>query len=156
MNKQITIQNINNKRKIEHVIVLFYMDKCFHCENMKDDWEQFKNNSPIKHSEIEHSQMGEYKPVNKEGNIQGFPTIRLYHKNKLVKEYDGDRSYKDIMKFVKKYTKKKNIKKNNLQLVKANKNLKVNSKLLNEIKNISKKKSQKKSPKKSQKKSKQI
>ena len=65
--------------------------------------------------------MSEYNPIAGEDNITGYPTLRLYNKGKLVKEYDGDRSKKDIMKFIKKYVKKTNTNKRNLLIVKAKK-----------------------------------
>ena len=101
------------------VIVLFFSHECFFCKKMKPDWEEYKKTSPINFSEVPSEEMYSYNKLENESIIQGYPTIRLYNKGKFVKEYDGDRSQKDIMKFVKKYLKKEKAKKKNLLLVKS-------------------------------------
>merc|ERR1711990_612173 len=100
---------------------------------MKPDWKEFTKKSPIKFSEVSAGNMYNYNPSPNEESVRGYPTVRLYNKGKLVKEYDGDRSHKDILKFVKKYAKQKKSKSNSLMLVRARKGNNISKKLLNKI-----------------------
>ena len=115
----IPVTEISNVRNNKPVIVLFFSHECFFCKKMKPDWEEFKKTSPINFSEVPSEEMFSYNKLDNESIIQGYPTIRLYNKGKFIKEYDGDRSQKDIMKFVKKYIKKEKAKQKNLLLVKS-------------------------------------
>jgi thioredoxin-like negative regulator of GroEL len=136
---RVNVEDLHRSRTLKPVIVFFYAPGCGWCEKMKPDWEEFASNSPINYSEVSSDEIPNYTPSPKEEVIRGFPTIRLYNKGKLVKEYDGDRSYKDILKFVKKYVKAEKPKKNNLILVKARKGNKISKKLLNKLREQRKK-----------------
>ena len=142
-NNSINVIDLNNTRKNKPVIVLFFAHGCGWCERMRPEWEKFKKECPINYSEVSSDLMQDYEPSPKETRIMGYPTLRLYNKGKLVKEYDGDRSKKDLLKFVEKYAKNEKVNKNNLLIVRARKTNKLNKKLL---KKLSKK--QKKKPKK--------
>jgi thiol-disulfide isomerase/thioredoxin len=133
MSLSVSVSELNNIRNSKPVIVLFFAPGCIYCEKMMPEWNKFKKTSPITFSEVSASEMSEYNPLNSEENIKGYPTIRLYNKGKLVKEYDGDRSKKDIMKFIKKYVKENKVKKNNLLLVKAKKGNSLNKRLLKKL-----------------------
>ena len=149
-NLEVTVGDIHLTRIKKPVIVFFFAPGCVWCEKMKPDWEEFKNNSPINYSEVSMEEIMDYKPSPKEESVRGFPTVRLYNKGKLVKEYDGDRSHKDILKFVKKYAKQKKSKSNSLMLVRARKGNNISKKLLNKIaKNRKKTKSKKRKSNKS-------
>ena len=52
-------------------------------------------------------------------NIEGFPTLILFIKNKKI-VYNGERTEKDIMNFLKKYIKKLNTNKSKKTLIKDN------------------------------------
>ena len=130
---RVNVEDLHKSRTVKPVIVFFHATGCGWCEKMKPDWNEFTSNSPINYSEVSSDEIPNYTPSPKEEVIRGFPTIRLYNKGKLVKEYDGDRSYKDILKFVKKYVKEEKPKKNNLILVKARKGNKISKKLLNKL-----------------------
>ena len=131
MSNSILIKDLENVRKKKPIIVLFFSNGCFYCQKMRPDWEQFKKTSPISYSEVPAEGMSEYNPVNDEETIRGYPTIRLYNKGKVIKEYDGDRSHKDIMNFVKKYTKQN--KESKLIAVKQSKKNSIKKNLINTI-----------------------
>jgi len=115
---ELPVSILPEARNVEPVIVFFYAPLCGWCEKMKPDWKKFIKKSPIKYGEVSTNDMMNYNSSPDEPNIVGYPTIRLYNKGKLVKEYDGDRSHKDILKFVKKYVKDKKANKINSRLVK--------------------------------------
>ena len=130
---ELPVSVLPEARKVEPVIVFFYAPLCVWCEKMKPDWKKFTKKTPIKYGEVSTNDMMNYHSSPDETNIVGYPTIRLYNKGKLVKEYDGDRGHKDILKFVKKYIKEKKANKKNVLLVRAKKSNKINSKLLKKI-----------------------
>ena len=129
----VSVSELSSVRDTKPVLVLFFAHGCGFCKRMMPEWNKFKNVSPISISEVPAEQMSEYNPLQNEENIVGYPTIRLYNKGKLVKEYDGDRSKEDIMRFVKKYVKEHKPKKNNLLLVKARKGNSLNSRLVKKM-----------------------
>ena len=136
---RIKVEDLQQTRIVKPVIVFFYAPGCGWCDKMRPAWNEFASNSNINYSEVSSEEIPNYSPSPKEEVIRGFPTVRLYNKGKLVKEYDGDRSYKDILKFVKKYVKAEKPKKNNLMLVKARKGNKISKKLLNKLREQRKK-----------------
>jgi thioredoxin-like negative regulator of GroEL len=136
---RVNVEDLQQTRIAKPVIVFFFSTGCGWCEKMKPDWNEFTSKSPINYSEVSSDEISNYTPSPKEEVIRGFPTLRLYNKGKLVKEYDGDRSYKDILRFVKKYVKEEQPKKNNLILVKARKGNKISKKLLNKLRKQRKK-----------------
>ena len=103
---------------------------------MEGEWEKLSNNSPkgLKLAKIESSNMDNYKKSPGEEELRGFPTLRLYSKGELIKEYDGERSYQGIYDFANDYLKKhNNVTKNNLLMVKARRGNNINKKLVNKI-----------------------
>lgn len=129
----VSVSELSSVRNTKPVLVLFFAQGCGYCKRMMPEWNKFKNVSPISIGEVPAEQMSEYNPLENEENIVGYPTIRLYNKGKLVKEYDGDRSKADIMRFVKKYVKEHKPKKNNLLLVKARKGNSLNNRLVKKM-----------------------
>tara|TARA_B110000285_G_scaffold227527_1_gene288997 strand:+ start:604 stop:1080 length:477 start_codon:yes stop_codon:yes gene_type:complete len=103
---------------------------------MEDEWEKLGNNSPkgLKLAKIESSNMDNYKKSPGEEELKGYPTLRLYSKGDLIKEYDGERSYEGIYNFANDYLKKNNnVKKNNLLMVKARRGNNINKNLIKKI-----------------------
>ena len=129
----IPVSSVHLTRSQKPVIVLFFAHGCYWCDKLRPEWDNFANNSPIDYSEVSSDEMVNYTPSPKEDRVKGYPTIRLYNKGTLVKEYDGDRSQQDILKFVKKYVKENKAKKNNLLLVRARKGNNINKKLIHKI-----------------------
>ena len=114
---------------------------------MKKDWDKLSLNHPkgIKLAKVESSSMDNYKMSPNETQMRGYPTLRLYDKGEMVKEYDGDRSFASMYQFIEDYLKQKqNTKRNNLIVVKARRGNTINSKLLNAIKKYKKKSTKKK------------
>ena len=89
-------------------IVLYYSDTCYHCNMMKSEWTKFEtkyknnNNCIIAKVEAQNMNLLNNKPI-----IMGYPSIYKYG-NGTKKEYNGDRSCDDLVKFagVKKSTTK--------------------------------------------------
>lgn len=83
-------------------LILFTLDGCPHCDKMKPTWDLLKknygNNQYIKLIEVE----GRNKPKLVElYNVNGFPTLLYVKDEKKQTEYNGDRSYEDLVKFLK-------------------------------------------------------
>ena len=130
------IISLDQEKKKGNVLIWFYATWCGHCIDMEGEWEKLSNNSPkgLKLAKIESSNMDNYKKSPGEEELRGFPTLRLYSKGELIKEYDGERSYQGIYDFANDYLKKhNNVKKNNLLMVKARRGNKINKKLVNKI-----------------------
>ena len=130
------MNNLSNEKKKNLVLILFYATWCGHCQDFEEDWDQLKNNHPeeVNLAQVESEDYEKYVPSKNEERIRGYPTIRLYHKDKMIKEYDGERNYQDVYKFLENYIDENNAKKNNMLVVRARKgNNNLNKKLLNEL-----------------------
>ena len=102
----IHVQNLDDVRLLENkmmneyaTVVFYFMEGCFHCDNMKPAWHKFEKmyendeNNTIAMIESNHIQHLENKP-----DIIGFPTIIKYKNNNPI-EYSGDRSTKSFKIF---------------------------------------------------------
>ena len=126
------------------VLILFHATWCGHCIQFKSTWEELKNNHPkgIELGEVEHSEVNEYKYSKNEKQIEGYPTLRLYYKDKLLKEYDGERNFEAINKYLQEFIKKnKNVNRNNMLIMSSKKGNKINKKFVKKIINSKKNKS---------------
>ena len=81
---------------------------CIHCQNMKPQWDFLKKK--LKKSkcnglllEIDSNQLNYVDYSSLTNSIKGFPSIMVFKKGKLVKEYSGNRSSNDMFKFFKPY-----------------------------------------------------
>jgi thioredoxin-like negative regulator of GroEL len=81
---------------------------CIHCQNMKPQWDFLKKK--LKKSkcnglllEIDSNQLNYVDYSSLTNSIKGFPSIMVFKKGKLVKEYKGNRSSNDMFKFFKPY-----------------------------------------------------
>lgn len=81
---------------------------CIHCNQMKHQWKFLKKKLKNKKCnglllEIDSQQLNyiDYSSLNK--SINGFPSIMIFKNGKLVKEYNGNRTQKDMFKFFKPY-----------------------------------------------------
>ncbi len=86
--------------------VKLYSPSCGHCVAMQESWNALKNSPELKDYdmaiiEVHADDLDKIdSPAMKVNG--GFPTIRKVFKNgKLGKDYDGDRSTKDMIKFIK-------------------------------------------------------
>ena len=84
-------------------LVLVHMNGCGHCKKMMPDWEKCKaeNDTGIKMRAVEMSE-GDGPELCKKHNIKGFPTmILLDESGEKITNYDGERTTKDILNFLK-------------------------------------------------------
>jgi hypothetical protein len=87
--------------------VKIHSPNCGHCVNMKEAWDTLEDSQDIKHYDIAIIEVHEGATNNihsLSGKInEGLPTIRAVQLNgKKWKEYEGDRSVEDMVKFIKK------------------------------------------------------
>jgi len=86
--------------------VKLYSPTCGHCVAMQKSWDGLKNNSALKNYnmaviEVHANELGKINSPAMSVN-GGFPTIRKVLKSgKLGKDYDGNRTTKDMVKFIK-------------------------------------------------------
>jgi len=86
-------------------LVKLYSPNCGHCIAMQSAWDKLNNHKDLKDMDITIVEVRNdalesiEHPTTK--NIEGFPTIRLVVDSKIKKEYDGDRSTDDMVKFIK-------------------------------------------------------
>ena len=102
----------NDSKKYDEVIVKMpafvkiYSPNCGHCVNMKEAWDALEDSADIKNYDISIIEVHEGATNNissPSGKIdQGLPTIRAVQLHgKKWKEDEGDRSVKDMVKFIK-------------------------------------------------------
>ena len=94
--------------------VKFYHPNCGHCIAMADAWTQLENTSrniPENYNIISvHADAIPKIQEKLKFKIEGYPTILTLKKGGYKhKDYKGDRSYEDLLKFLNKHLKKQNI-----------------------------------------------
>lgn len=81
-------------------VTLFYLPGCIHCKDLKPVWEkvanEFKGNVYITVSEVNGSTDDD---LTNKYNVKGFPTIIYTENGKLMKTYEGNRSYESLKRF---------------------------------------------------------
>ena len=89
-------------------IIGVFSKQCIHCQNMKPEWAVLKNKlKNLKGNgillEIDSNQVNniDYSPLT--NSINGLPALMVFKNGKLKKEYKGDRSSNDMLKFFKPY-----------------------------------------------------
>jgi thioredoxin domain-containing protein 5 len=97
--------NINDIiKKSPNLTILFYWNMCGHCAALKPIWDKVSNKYKKDYKccvlNVEVSQL-KYLKAKYKKNINGFPTILKYKNGKKINEYNGERTLKDINKFVK-------------------------------------------------------
>lgn len=83
-------------------LLFFTLDGCPHCENMKPVWDLLKKNYG-KNEFIKLIELNAQKDKKlvELYNVTGYPTLLYVKDQKLQKEYNGDRSYEDLVLFLK-------------------------------------------------------
>jgi thiol-disulfide isomerase/thioredoxin len=94
------------------------MDGCGHCDRFMPTWNKLKENKVCTLYECESSNQNnsrEAKEIETQLNTQisSYPSIYL-EVNGKYKEYEGDRSYEDVVKFIKEHGQKSETKLSNL------------------------------------------
>ena len=88
--------------KDKPMLVLFYADWCPHCQVFKPVWKNIvdalEKNKKIQVAEVEYSDM-EHVPK-KFKNIRGFPTLQVIKGGKVISEYDGNRTEKEVKEYI--------------------------------------------------------
>jgi thiol-disulfide isomerase/thioredoxin len=85
-------------------LITFTAEWCGHCQRFQPVLNELKNNSKLKVDFINYDSEKDKNIIN-EYKIQGYPTIMLNYKNKLI-EYQGNRDEQSIINFINSYTKK--------------------------------------------------
>ena len=99
-----------NKKQVNEVIqsspnltILYYWNMCGHCAALKPTWDKVckkynkANDCDILNVEVSH--IKNLKAKYKKG-VNGFPTIVKYKGGEKISEYNGERTLKNISKFV--------------------------------------------------------
>ncbi len=99
-------------------LCFFYMDGCGHCDRFMPTWNKLKENNVCTLYECESDNQNnsrEAKEIEAQLNTQisSYPSIYL-EVNGKYKEYQGDRSYEDVVNFIKEYSQKSESNLNNL------------------------------------------
>ena len=104
---QTIMEKFTGKRN--YCLEYYYMDGCRHCDrfNESDAWDQLKTQYGDQVTFNKYNNREEKDRIDKY-NISGFPTIILTKDDKIIKEYNGDRSKEDLEKFIVSYTEKVN------------------------------------------------
>ena len=112
--KIIKLNNPNfNKDKVSALLeknicfIAVFSKVCIHCENMKPEWNKLlkklkKINCNAILLEIDANYLNNINN-NIISKINGFPSILIYKNGKIVKDYNGNRSLNDMLKFFKPY-----------------------------------------------------
>lgn len=83
-------------------LLFFTLEGCGHCEKMKPTWNLLKknygNNGYIKLIEVKAKENQDLVQLYK---VEGFPTLLYVKDEKKVSEYQGNRTYEDLVKFLK-------------------------------------------------------
>ena len=84
--------------------ILFFADWCGHCKNLKPEYIKFADVTQFMRvyavdSDANNTLLEKLRdsPV----KIQGFPTIWIYHNGEPYKEYDGKRTWQELLKTAK-------------------------------------------------------
>jgi len=99
-----------NKKEIDKILktetnvtVLYYMTFCGHCIELKPKWNKiatkYENSKTVFIINVEADFI---LFLNKKylKNVVGYPTIIKYNKGKLITEYEGERSFSKLDRFV--------------------------------------------------------
>ena len=82
-------------------LVFFSMKGCGHCEDFQPTWDQIVTNyGNTAHIELVQVKQNEKPEIAEQYGVTSFPTILSLKGGEKVKEYDGDRSYEDVVRFM--------------------------------------------------------
>ena len=87
MKELTSIDEFNEKIKSSKVIVLFYMNGCPHCENVKGEfWNKLQDNNPLgtTYAQIESTKLPS------DTDVTGFPTFKKFSNGNEIKRIDGE------------------------------------------------------------------
>jgi thiol-disulfide isomerase/thioredoxin len=82
----------------KNILILYYVSYCSYCKRFFPTWKKIKNKLKNKVIFIEIN--GEKnKDICERDDVNLFPTIRLIKKGEKIIDYNGNRSYKDLLNF---------------------------------------------------------
>jgi len=93
-------------KKGEFVIALFYTDWCPHCQHFKPEFKKAmsklngKMNNQNKSMRFEMVDCEAHKDLAKRYDVSGFPTVKILNDDKSVDEYNGDRTFDGLRKYL--------------------------------------------------------
>lgn len=97
-------KEFNKLMKKQPVVVLFYMDGCFHCDAMKPAWNEMENRMirremrcPMALAKVNSDYLSQ---VDTPRSVYGFPTIMHLKDGDFVEEHEGPRDLESLTKFV--------------------------------------------------------
>ena len=87
-----------------NITIFYYWDMCGHCTALKPTWDKvckkYKNVRGCDILNVEATHL-KHLPVKYKKGINGFPTIIKYNDGKKVSEYEDERVFNKLDKFVK-------------------------------------------------------
>lgn len=99
VNSDKSVKTFNKISKKGNVMVAFVATWCGHCQNLKPIWEKMVKMMKKKGTNgviaLVYSDYKEQIDINNECN--GYPTIRLYKDGKIVNNFNGNWTQKDIL-----------------------------------------------------------
>jgi thioredoxin-related protein len=97
-------ENTNDKKKV----IYYYMDGCGYCDQFSGSgvWEKLDNDiGKVSNVEFKKINIADKKDDINRYNIAGFPSIIATDKNdNKISEYQGDRSYESLKKYIFSFT----------------------------------------------------
>ncbi len=82
-------------------LVFFSMKGCGHCEEFQPTFDLLVNNyGNTEYIELVQVKQNEKPEIVEQYGVSSFPTILALTEGKKVKEYTGNRSYKDLVRFM--------------------------------------------------------
>ncbi len=82
-------------------LVFFSMKGCGHCEEFQPTWDLLVTNyGNTEYIELVQVKQNEKPEIAEQYGVSSFPTIMSLTEGKKVKEYEGDRSYEDLVRFM--------------------------------------------------------
>ena len=130
------MSNLHKEKQKGLVLIWFYATWCGHCSTMEPEWEKLQKNHPeeVNLAKVESEDYNNYEMSPNEDRVQGYPTVRLYHRDKMVKEFDGERDFQAMYDFIQEYVDEHpDTKLNNLMLLRGKKTNTHNKKLLKKL-----------------------
>ena len=83
----------------ERRIIYFHMEQCGHCKKFNPEWDKFVKDSKMRTQKISASS-GD--PMIKKMDISGYPTVIIVEGEKKIDTFSGERTQKNLNKFVEK------------------------------------------------------
>lgn len=97
-------QDISKKSK---VLVLFYIDSCGYCKDLKPQWEGAEAQLPELLTMVDCSKPDSdpnAKKIVEKYNITSFPRMAFFNNGVIQEDYEGPRTTEDIVNYVKSKT----------------------------------------------------